>query len=221
MGDIKRKNVLIKIVEKGFEKGFEKLRKKLDLEQPEEAEEKKSAKGSKKRKVNRAEAVRVWRKNDRKLRERAAQDAFVTRLHNNMVQDTGLLSVLSTMLQAAKAGDAARWEVYRGYACQQLQTLQKLEEAQKQIGKPSEDPGKWEDEKLQKELSRQRQLLEAAPRQTEYLPLYSCLKALPLQPVAAEALPVWLEETSRRLKESMSRLDENLQAAIRKEYPDL
>lgn len=170
-------------------------------------------------------AERIWREMRLQVKEKKAQDAFIGQLHSNMVKTTGLLGIVNTMLQAAKNNENARWEVYRGYACQQLRELQEL--AQK-IGKKSPRNSKKEQaerqkaknfsaEELTERIRRQIRLLKEPPAQTEYLPLYESIKMLPIEKPAAD-LSAWFCEASDIMKAGMEKLEPELRAAIREEY---
>lgn len=205
-----------KMIEPGSDPGVETLRK-LFADYPDMVDPPIDPKCDKAQLRTAAETA--CRENDRRIRDKRHRERFKQQLHGNMLRESGMLGVLSTMLKAAENNKPVRWEVYCGYAIEQMQELRGLEEPRIDSAVKAEIVAGMSYEELAEQLHRQMRVLHGEELDTEYYPLYLKLKEIAFCLPAGD-LEAWHRNTRSIVKAGMERLRPELQEAIREEYPN-
>ena len=167
----------------------------------------------------RTAAETACRENDRRIRDKRHRERFKQQLHGNMLRESGMLGVLSTMLKAAENNKPVRWEVYCGYAVEQMQELRGLEEPRIDSAVKAEIVAGMSYEELAELIQRQMRILNGRELDTEYYPLYLKLKEIAFCLPAGD-LEAWHRNTRSIVKEGVEKLSPELQEAIREDYPN-
>lgn len=167
----------------------------------------------------RQEAEDVFVRNNAKIQKKQECENFHHSLHRNMLQEFGILQVLSEMFQAAALSDALRWEIKCSYAREQMEELRKLEKPQQGSVASQENPREIPTRELIGWIEKQMLRLESPIQRTEYLPLYESIKGISLDSENQSSLEEWLRESTAVVEQGMQALDPALREALREKYP--
>ena len=166
-------------------------------------------------------AEKIFAQNHAQIRKKQAEYDFHRSLHSNMLRETGMLEVMATMLEAARKQETVKWQIFCGYAQQQMTSLLELENAAKCSIQASDKSSKMPIPKLVDEIEQQMLFLRQPLQKSEYLPLYESMKQITFNKECNVSLAEWFEEASILVRQGLAALEPRLRAAILKKYPTL